>query len=167
MDYNWLWDFLSADLKNGRLQGKFLPGYRTQQGRAQLAKDRAYDETVRQAQAMAAAKEMALREKANEEARSAYNAAHGVAPMALAGPQVPNEVKSPQQRPYPGMGAPVMPPQRPYPGQGAPIRPPITQQVASPSPPQRRPAPPVAQPTQQISPQDYYALLKAGMFRMG
>lgn len=161
-------DLLSADYQGGRLAQKFLPGYREQQGRAQLAKGRAYDETVRQAKEMAAAKEMALRERANDLALANYKAERGT-PMALT-ESVPNSVRmAPPQRPYPGQGAPVHPPinqSRPYPGQGAPVRPPLTPDTASVSPPTRRPAPQRAAP-QSASPQDYFELLRRGQFRLG
>lgn len=156
MDY---WGILnslfSADYENGRLSQKFLPGYPEQRGRAQLAKSRAHDETVKQAKAMEAAREFSLRELANNQALANYNAERGQ-PMALAGPQ--------PQRPYPGMGAPVRPQQRPYPGMGAPVRPPMVPPTAAiPVMPKTKPR---AEP-KKVSDQDYYNLIKEGLLRLG
>lgn len=166
MDFNQLWDFLSADLINGRLQGKFLPGYRTQQGRAQLAKSRAYDETVKQAKAIEAAREFAMRDQANNQALANYNAERGI-PMALGpspSPMVPPTARQPLSPPHAGMtgmrARPSFPPHAGMTGAR-----PATPQVAPPAPQAAQRAAPQQAP--QISPQDYYALLKAGIFRMG
>jgi hypothetical protein len=166
-NYNWLVDLLMRS--GGEAMDALDPSRVSQRGRAQLASNNRWNRAHEDAQKYNADKEMALRERANEEARSAYNAAQGVAPMALAGPQgQPSQAPSPQA---PRASLPEIPwwgdaPQRPYPGQGAPVRPP---QQAAPQQAPRPQAPQVAAPTArpQISPQDYYAMLQSGMFRMG
>lgn len=156
---NFLNDILSADSQNGRLSQKFLPGYRGQQGRAQLAKSRAYDETVRQAQAQAGAREMALREQANNQALANYNAERGV-PMALS-PMVPPTARpQPLFPPHAGMTGtrPSFPPHAGMTGRGAPTMP---------APDKPQPTPQRSRAAMGISPQDYFELLKSGALRLG
>lgn len=161
-------NILSADYQNGRLSQKFLPGYPDQQGRAQLATSRAYDRTVEQAKAQAAAREMALREQANNQALANYNAERGQ-PMTLGpspSPMVPPTARQPLSPPHAGMtGTGARPSFPPHAGMTG-ARPPAAPMAASPTA-----RPPVAQRVSRavagISPQDYFELLKRGQFRMG
>jgi hypothetical protein len=160
-NYNWLFDLLMRS--GGEAMDALDPSRVSQRGRAQLASSRRWDQEHEAAQAHAL-------ERGYSQAQANAQAAQPPSPQA---PHIPPQVQTamrlaPSQRPYPGQGAPVQPMQRPYPGQGAPIRPPmaVLQSAARPAAPAPQAAP-QARPPQQMSPQDYYAMLQSGMFRMG
>lgn len=161
MDYSqlgWLLKLLSADIPSGGLADTLYPERVSQRGRAQQAKDRKWDQAHDAARGHYANRNALVH---NLRMPPMWQSRSTPSPWDYNLPQAAQQQASPMY---------MAPPAAPYPERGT-ARPPVmqaappVQQAAAPQVQQT--AAPKKQSATQISPQDYYALLQAGLFRMG